>query len=250
MEITPGLYRDLLISNFCQSRLSWRRHGRDIDVERVLEPELMDDERQSVAYAKADFSASNQLFVDGLTRDFPDHLHTVVDIGCGPGDVVIRLARAARHIQITAIDGSVPMIALAVDAVRAAGLDARITVMQGFVPGVSLEDHGYDAVLSKDLLHHLPDPAALWKEVGRLGRPGAAVYVMDLVRPPTPEDARRIVDAVAAREDPILREDFYNSLCAAFTVDEVREQLASAGLNLEVLRVSDRHMLARGVTSP
>ena len=32
-------------------------------MERVLEPELMDDELQSIAYAKADFSTSNQLFV-------------------------------------------------------------------------------------------------------------------------------------------------------------------------------------------
>ena len=218
-------------------------------MKRVLEPELMDDERQSIAYAKADFSASNQFFVDSLIRDFPLHLHRTVDIGCGPGDVVIRLARAVPDLRITAVDGSAPMIALARDAVRTAGLDARITLMQGYVPGVALEDHGYDAILSKDLLHHLPDPSAFWKEISRLSRPGAAVYVMDLVRPPTPREARRIVDTVSAAEDPILREDFYNSLCAAFTVDELREQLAAAAFDLEVVRVSDRHMLARGVTS-
>ena len=219
-------------------------------MKRVLEPELMDNERQSVAYAQADFSTSNQLFVDSLIRDFPGHLRTAVDIGCGPGDVVIRLARAVPDLHITAIDGSAPMIALARRAVQAAGLDTRVTVMQGYVPGVSLEDHGYDAILSKDLLHHLPDPSVLWKEIARLGRPGAAVYVMDLVRPSTSEDARRIVETVAAREDPILREDFYNSLCAAFTIDELRAQLVAAGLNLEVARVSDRHMLVKGVTSP
>ena len=219
-------------------------------MKRVLEPELMDNERQSVAYAQADFSASNQLFVDSLIRDFPGHLRTAVDIGCGPGDVVIRLARAVPDLHLTAIDGSAPMIALARRAVQAAGLDTRVTVMQGYVPGVSLEDHGYDAILSKDLLHHLPDPSVLWKEIARIGRPGAAVYVMDLVRPSTSEDARRIVETVAARGDPILREDFYNSLCAAFTIDELRAQLVAAGLNLEVARVSDRHMLIKGVTSP
>jgi ubiquinone/menaquinone biosynthesis C-methylase UbiE len=219
-------------------------------MERVLEPELMDDERQSVAYAKADFSASNQFFVDSLLRDFPAHLRRALDIGCGPGDVVLRLARAAPDVHVTAIDGSAPMIALARDAVRAAGLDGRITLVQGYLPGVLLESTGFDAVLSKDLLHHLPDPAVLWKEITRLGRPGAAVYVMDLVRPVTPEAARRIVDDVAAREDPILREDFYNSLCAAFTLDEVRGQLIDAGLALRVAQVSGRHMLVKGLTSP
>jgi ubiquinone/menaquinone biosynthesis C-methylase UbiE len=218
-------------------------------MERVLEPELMDDERQSIAYARADFSTSNQFFVDSVIRDFPHHLHTVVDIGCGPGDVDVRLAQAVSRIRITAIDGSAPMLALARDAVRAAELETRVTLVEGYIPGVALPDHSYDAVLSKDLLHHLPDPAALWKEVARLGRPGAAVYVMDLIRPPTPDDAHRIVDRVAANEDPILREDFYNSLRAAFTPDELREQVTSAELQLEIVQVSDRHMLAKGVTS-
>jgi ubiquinone/menaquinone biosynthesis C-methylase UbiE len=220
-----------------------------LNVDRVLEPELMDDERQSIAYAKADFSASNQFFVDSVIRDFPHHLGIVVDIGCGPGDVDVRLARAVPRMQITAIDGSAPMLARAREAVRTAGLETRLTLVEGYIPGVALPDHSFDAVLSKDLLHHLPDPSVLWQEVGRLGRPGAAIYVMDLVRPPSPVDAHRIVDTVAANEDPILREDFYNSLCAAFTIDELREQVASAGLQLEIVRVSDRHMLAKGVTS-
>ena len=219
-------------------------------MERVLEPELMDDELQSIAYARADFSMSNQLFVDGLIDDFPQRLRTAVDIGCGPGDVMIRLARALPDLHITAIDASAPMIALARGAVTMEGLSDRIELLQGYVPGVALKAHSFDAVLSKDLLHHVPDPSVLWKEIARLGRPGAVVYVMDLVRPPTPEEAHRIVDRVASHEDPILREDFYNSLCAAFTVDELREQVAAAGLDLEVRQASDRHALISGVTSP
>ena len=219
-------------------------------MERVLESELMDDELQSIAYARADFSASNQFFVDGFINDFPQRLRTAVDIGCGPGDVMIRLARALPDLHITAIDASAPMIALARGAVMTEGASDRIELVQGYVPGVALQAHSFDAVLSKDLLHHVPDPSVLWKEVARLGRPGAVVYVMDLVRPPTREEAHRIVDRVAAHEDPILREDFYNSLCAAFTVDELREQVAAAGLDLEVRQASDRHALISGVTSP
>jgi SAM-dependent methyltransferase len=218
-------------------------------MERVLEPELMDDELQSIAYAKADFSTSNQLFVDGLNRDVPQLLQTAVDIGCGPGDVVIRLARARPNLHITAIDGSAPMITLARGAVMMAGLGDRITLMQGYVPGVELKARSFDAVLSKDLLHHVPEPSRLWTEVKRLAKPGAAIYVMDLVRPPTREEAGRIVERVAAREDPILREDFFNSLCAAFTVDELREQVAAAGLHLDVRQISDRHALVSGLTS-
>ena len=216
-------------------------------MDRVREAELMDDEAQSIAYANADFSTSNQMFVDGLLRDFPAHLRTVVDLGCGPADVDIRLARAAPAIGITAVDGSQPMIALAGRAVRDAGLEDRIALLHGVVPGLPLFAHAFDAVLSKDLLHHLPDSSVLWSEISRLGRSGGAVYVMDLVRPATSEAAHRIVDAVAGTEALILRQDFFNSLCAAFTVEEVGGQLRAAGLDLQVAQVSDRHMLIQGL---
>ena len=215
-------------------------------MERVTEPELMDDEQQSIAYAQADFSTSNQLYVDSLVRDFPAYLRTVVDIGCGPADVVIRLAKAAPHAAITAIDGSAPMMALGRTAARAAGVDDRLTLLHTRIPGPPPASQSFDAVLSKDLLHHLPDPRVLWNEVTRLGRPGAAVYVMDLVRPDSEETARAMVKEGAGSEHPILQHDFYQSLLAAFTMDEVRAQVTAAGLDLTVAPIGVRHMLIKG----
>jgi SAM-dependent methyltransferase len=162
---------------------------------------------------------------------------------------MLRLAAARPDIRITAIDGSAAMIELARQAVRRANLQGRITAMQGYIPGLALDQHGFDAILSKDLLHHLPEPMVLWSEAWRLGRPGAAVYVMDLIRPATPQDARNIVNTVAPDEHPILKEDFYNSLCAAFTVEEAKAQVKRAGLALEVAQVSDRHMVIKGLLS-
>ena len=215
-------------------------------MERRPEPELMDDEQQSIAYAQADFSTSNQLYVDSVVRDFPAHLRAVVDIGCGPADVVIRLAKAAPLATITAIDGSAPMIALARTAARAAGVDDRLTLLHTRIPGPPPPSRSFDAVLSKDLLHHLPDPRVLWNEVQRLGRPGALIYVMDLVRPESEATARAMVKEGAGSEHPILQHDFYQSLLAAFTMDEVRDQVTSAGLDLTVAPIGVRHMLIKG----
>lgn len=216
-------------------------------MKRILEPEIMEDAEQALAYAKADFSTSNQWYVDHLLADFPENVGNVLDIGCGPADVPIRLARAHSTIHITAIDGSGAMVALAHKAVAAAGLRERIATVQGYVPGLPFEEHSFDAVLSKDLLHHLPDPMVLWSEAGRLGRRGAAVYVMDLFRPASPEAARTVVETVAGNEAPILKEDFFNSLCAAFTLEEVRAQIKHAAIGLDVIQISDRHMLIRGL---
>lgn len=215
-------------------------------MERILEPELMDDAYQAKVYAQADFSSSNQWFVDHLLADFTDPLQHVVDLGCGPADVLIRLARAKPDLHITGIDGSTAMIELAAAAVEAGGLKQQITLITSYIPGTPLEDHSYDAILSKDFLHHLTNPMVLWNEAIRLGKPGAVLYVMDLIRPATPEDAQAIVERVAGREDPLLKQDFYHSLCAAFTLAEVEEQLQTAGLTLSVQQVSERHMLIKG----
>jgi SAM-dependent methyltransferase len=215
-------------------------------MKRTLEPELMTDERRARAYAQADFAASNQSFVDQFLVDFAPGLRRAVDLGCGPADVLIRLATAHPNLCIDGIDGSATMIVLAKSAVAAAGLERRITLIEGCIPGTPYDDHAYDAVLSKDALHHLPDPMVLWTEARRLGRPGAAVFVMDLIRPRTESDARAIVERVAQHEDPVLKEDFFSSLCAAFTVAEVENHLRAAGLDLAVHRVSERHMLVKG----
>jgi ubiquinone/menaquinone biosynthesis C-methylase UbiE len=216
-------------------------------MDRVLEPELMEDEAQALAYAKADFSTSNQWYVDHLLADYGGVWKTALDIGCGPGDVMLRLANAAPHLDITAVDGSAAMIALARDAASAAGLEGRITLLQGRIPGLPLAEHSFDAILSKDLLHHLPDPLALWHEARRLGRPGAVVYVMDLMRPASTQAAHTIVETVAGNELPILKQDFYASLCAAFTLDEVKTQIEQAALPLTASAVSERHMLIQGI---
>jgi len=216
-------------------------------MERILEPEIMSDEQQALAYAKADFSTSNQWYVDHLLADYPDQLGNVLDIGCGPGDVMLRLAAARPAARITAIDGSNAMIELTRKAVRNAGLQERITPLRGCIPGLPLAERSFDAILSKDLLHHLPDPMVLWREARRLGRAGAAVYVMDLMRPDSPQAARNVVEAVAPDELPILKDDFYASLCAAFTLDEARAQVKQSGLPLEVAQVSDRHMVIKGM---
>ncbi len=208
----------------------------------------MDGAEQARAYATADFGAVNQGFVDGLLAAFPDTaVGRVIDLGCGPADIPIRLARAAPAVHVTAADASPAMIALAQAAVARAALDGRVRVLLARVPGLPLPARSFDTVISNSLLHHLPDPAVFWREVRRLGRRGAAVYALDLSRPESAERAREIVETAARNEAPILKSDFFNSLLAAFTPDEIRVQLRAAGLGrLDCRVVSERHWLVSG----
>ncbi|HEY7675837.1 MAG TPA: class I SAM-dependent methyltransferase [Candidatus Methylomirabilis sp.] len=217
-------------------------------MDRIPEPEVMDDPAQAVAYARADFAEVNQAFVDRFRATFPDFAAgRVVDLGCGPADIPIRLARSLPGAAITAVDASAPMLDLARRAVAAAALAGRVLLVEGRLPGLPLPAGGFDAVISNSLVHQLPDPAPFWQEARRLGRPGAAILVVDLSRPGSPAAARAIVETYSADEDPVLKRDFFNSLCAAFTPDEVAAQLRAALLgHLRAEVISDRHWAVAG----
>ncbi len=217
-------------------------------MDRIPEPEVMDDPAQALAYARADFAVVNQAFVDRFRASFPDvTAGRVVDLGCGPADIPIRLARAIPGAHVTAVDASEPMLALARQAVAAAVLADRIALAAGYLPGLPLPAGSFDAVISNSLVHQLPDAAPFWQEARRLARAGAAILVVDLRRPESPERARGIVNTYAAGEDPVHQRDFFNSLCAAFTPEEVAAQLKAAGLgHLKVEVITDRHWCVAG----
>jgi 2-polyprenyl-3-methyl-5-hydroxy-6-metoxy-1,4-benzoquinol methylase len=216
-------------------------------MDRVLEPELMEDTEQAAAYAAADFSQENQGFVARFEEYFPGFSGgRVLDAGCGPADIPIRFARHYPSCHVTAVDASMPMIKLAEQAVSQAGLVDRITVRcERFdaVPGANV----FDAVLSNSLLHHLPNPLQFWHKLRQLVKPGSPVLVMDLLRPDSPEEAQAIVDRYAAGAPAILRRDFFNSLMAAFTEDEITTQLARLNLTRLLIDViDDRHWVVGG----
>lgn len=217
---------------------------------RVLEPELMTDPEQAQAYAAADFATVNQGFVDRLRALFPALTRGhVVDLGCGPADIPIRLCRALPDVAVTGVDGSEAMLAPGRAAVAAAGLASRIRLLCARLPGIERPAAGYDAVVSNSLIHHLPEPAVLWHEIARIGAAGAPVLVADLHRPESVEHAREIVETYSGAEPEVLKRDFFHSLCAAFTLPEVRGQLAEAGLeSFRAEMVSDRHWAAWGAT--
>ena len=216
-------------------------------MERVLEPEVMDDPEQVLAYAEADFEEENQGFVDKFFTLYPDlESPHILDLGCGPGDIPIRVARRHAACRVTGIDASQPMIAYAEQAVQKAGVQDRVQFLCQRFQDVNLSSPA-DAMISNSLVHHVPNPLRFWYSLKTLVKPGGRVLVMDLLRPESPEAAQTIVDEQAASEPERLRQDFFHSLLAAFTEDEVAAQLAE--LNLSRLMVDvpdDRHWIVYG----
>ena len=218
-------------------------------MKRVPEPEeLMDEAAQALAYAEADFSESNTLFIELYRQQHPaPFTGRALDLGCGPADIPVRFCRTHPECLIDAVDGAAAMLDLAQQAINRQNLAHQITLHQTMLPATDLPAAHYDALLSNSLLHHLSNPLDLWQTIKRCGKTGAQVLIMDLLRPDTPEQAAHLVELYAADAPEVLATDFRNSLFAAYTVEEVTAQLSKVKLDaLNVSQVSDRHLAVQG----
>ncbi|MDH3638492.1 MAG: class I SAM-dependent methyltransferase [Gammaproteobacteria bacterium] len=220
-------------------------------VKRVPEPELMEAGPQVDAYASADFSEPNEQFCALFQQRFAGFAGArVIDLGCGPADIPIRLALAYAGSRVFAVDGSAAMLARARRSAVSQGVEQRLELIRWHIGNAPVPQRlaaAGDAVISNSLLHHLVDPQVLWTTIRVCAAPGAIVLVMDLRRPESRNAARRLVEQYADQEPPILKQDFFNSLLAAYREDEIRDQLANSELKgFTVEQVSDRHLAVYG----
>jgi trans-aconitate methyltransferase len=219
-------------------------------MKRIVEPELMSEEEQAKAYAKADFEAAHSFYSTLFEEKFPRRPKRafVLDLGCGPCDVTIRFAKANPGYTFHAVDGSgrcssmgsAPLTASADWCVASGSLRVSFRARR-FLADTTM------SFFPAAFLHHLHDPQVLWQTVRNYGRRGTIVFVPDLRRPTSRVRARAMTQQYSGTEPEVLKRDFFNSLMAAFTPAEIRKQLKKGGLSgLAVETISDRHLLVLG----
>jgi len=196
------------------------------------------------AYAAADFAAVNQAFVDRLLQlAGTEPSLKLIDFGTGPADIPIRISLARPAWHITAVDASAPMLQVARESIRKARFTQKIDLVLADAKKSKMPAAAFDCVISNSILHHVSDTSQFWTEIKRVAKPGAWILLRDLARPDSESRARDIVAQNAATETALLQEEFFRSLLAAYTPDEIRAQLNAAGLpTLQVAMASDRHV--------
>lgn len=218
-------------------------------MKRIPEPEYMDDQHEADAYAHTDFSGVNTAFTQRMLGHAPASERTwAIDLGCGPGDITLRVAAAQPAWRVVGADAATAMLIHAQREARQRGLtrQAGWTLCDG--KRTPFARAAFGVVFSNSILHHLPDPAPFWEEVKRIAAPGAYVFLCDLYRPDSPGAARALVEKHAEGATDLLKEEFYRSFLSAFTPQEIRAQLRAAHLTgLHVETVTDRHVDIRGV---
>lgn len=104
----------------------------------------------------------------------------VLDVGTGPGRVPLAIGHALPGLRVEGLDQSVQMIAQARRNATEAGLDDRVGFTVGDVAELPYADATFDLVVSTMSQHHWRDAAAGVRELRRVLRPGAQVWIYDL----------------------------------------------------------------------
>jgi ubiquinone/menaquinone biosynthesis C-methylase UbiE len=218
---------------------------------RTLEPEVMDTEEEALDYDAMDHSEVNGRFVSDLLA-FRPRVGEVLDVGTGTARIPIELCRRAPGSKVVAIDLADQMLKIARVNVVRADLEGRIDLEKRDAKSAGWPDGRFDVVMSNTILHHIPDPTDLVREMWRLTARGGAIFLRDLARPGSADDVRVLVErhgGAPATSDPRTVATharqaglFEASLHAALTLEEIRERVRPLGIPpTAVTMTSDRH---------
>lgn len=104
---------------------------------------------------------------------------TVLDIGTGPGMMLVELHRFRPDLELTGVDLSADMVAHA-----KRNLGERATVRIADVAELPFEAESFDLVVASYSAHHWEDPAAGAAEIARVLRPGGRLLIYDFEHAP------------------------------------------------------------------
>jgi ubiquinone/menaquinone biosynthesis C-methylase UbiE len=189
---------------------------------RILEKEVMESAEEAKAYDELD-----RLWGDVLFQGFAESAlkmgaveGRVLDVGCGPGRISIRLAKLNPRFTIDAIDLSQNMLDLAAQTASRQGVSKSIRFLIGDAKQIPFPDQTFDLVICHNFLHQLPAPVVAVKEINRVARENGAILIRDVRRLPEPLMSA-ILPLYCIGYGPVLRRLTYDSYYAGLTYRDI-----------------------------
>jgi len=208
---------------------------------RVLEPEVMDSAEEASDYDAMDHAQVNRALVADFLAFWRPH-GTVLDVGTGTAQIPIEFCRQTQAANLVAIDAAHHMLRVAQANVDRAGLGTRIHLQACDAKKLPFADRSFDAVMSNSIVHHIPEPFEVLKEMTRVVAPGGVLFVRDLLRPQDDSAVKHLVKTYAGAANLNQQKMFEDSLRAALTVEEVRDLVRRLAFDPKGVRqTSDRH---------
>lgn len=213
-------------------------------MERIPEPEVMDNWEEAREYDAMDFTQVNQEFTE-LAIELGPETGLILDAGTGTARIPILIAQRRSQWQITGIDLSANMLFIGNQNVEQVGLEQQIKLEQIDSKQLPYPDATFDMVISNSIVHHLTNPLLFFQEIQRLLKPQGGIFLRDLTRPSSETELNSLVEQYARDCNEHQKKLFRDSLNAAYTLDEIINFIESVGLeNMRIYQSSDRHWTA------
>ena len=192
---------------------------------RSLEPELMQDAEQVFAFynGKKDYSIKH--FLECYSNYVNLDSGKIVDLGSGTGEYLLALSQLYPGLEIVGYDGSLDMVKIANKNIANSCIQVRHLDFK------DIKDTA-DCVISTYTLHHLHNPDIFWNTAKNTSK---QCLIIDLMRPSSREQAELIVEQYAKDQPQLFKDDFLNSLLAAFSEDELKKQIADTNLTMKII---------------
>ena len=118
-------------------------------------------------------------YVDATTRETMRRLELegterILDVGCGTGELLARLAAKHPAAQLAGLDPVAEMLEVARQKLRP-GVDLRV----GWANELPWPDESFDLVVSCNMFHYITHPVEAVAEMDRVLRPGGRIVITD-----------------------------------------------------------------------
>lgn len=201
---------------------------------RVPESEIMSEEEMLV------FMANNRPLTPGgggaldlLRKCCPSMSMegTLLDVGCGTGELTVVFAMSFPYLKVTGVDASELCIREARKLAASMDLANPPEFVQARLPRDELNGRRFNTVFSRSALHHFAKGSGFWAAVKRHVEKDGAVCVFDLMRPRTRKIAQIYVDSALFEDASSTQRCIYlESILSSHRIYEVRADLQLVGL--------------------
>jgi len=148
---------------------------------------------------------------------------SLLDIGTGPGRLLMKLHDASPTMRLVGVDISPAMVKRARKNVESSGLP--IEIREGGAASLPFRDGAFDIVVSTGTIHHWKDPSGALNEIYRVLKGGRYALMYDVVRDTPPHvlqqmhrqfgKLRTTFFWIHAFEEPFLSLDGFQRLAEA-----------------------------------
>ena len=229
-------------------------------MERIAEPELMEEKEQVISYDGADFSEGEDNFINQINYYLfknnicLDKKDLIVDLGCGPGNISEKLATKWPNTEVVGIDGSKEMILRAehnkkqsmnkkkLKNLRYVCADIKNNKLNNFLLKKEIS-----LLVSNSLIHHITNLEDFFNTIRSLSSNITVNFHKDLKRPLDEKSALELKAQCSKKYNEILTNDYYASLRASYTFKELKNFTLENDLSsLDVFEEGDNYLIVYG----